>query len=130
MQILRCCALVMAFPAVAGAELRELSTDRPDTTESPYIVDAGHFQVESDLAAMSWGDGGREYTVMALNLKAGLTPFVDLQVMVEPLRAAWRLASPMAQGVGESAVRLKLNVWATTAAGRRWPSCRSSACRR
>jgi hypothetical protein len=24
--------------------MREMSTDRPDTTESPYTVDAGHFQ--------------------------------------------------------------------------------------
>jgi hypothetical protein len=26
--------------------MREMSTDRPDTTESPYSVDAGHFQLE------------------------------------------------------------------------------------
>ena len=26
--------------------MREMSTDRPDTTESPYTVDAGHYQVE------------------------------------------------------------------------------------
>lgn len=30
--------------------MREMSTDRPDTTESPYTVDAGHFQFELDLA--------------------------------------------------------------------------------
>jgi len=29
--------------------MRELSTDRPDKTESAYTVDAGHFQIESDL---------------------------------------------------------------------------------
>lgn len=26
--------------------MRELTTDRPDQTESPYTVDAGHFQVK------------------------------------------------------------------------------------
>ncbi|MFN9973748.1 MAG: transporter, partial [Phycisphaerae bacterium] len=26
--------------------LREVDTDRPDTTESPHTVDAGHFQIE------------------------------------------------------------------------------------
>src|SRR4051794_2985518 len=30
--------------------MRELSADRPDKTESPYTVDAGHFQLETDLA--------------------------------------------------------------------------------
>ena len=29
--------------------LRDLSTDRPDLTESPYTVDAGHVQWEIDL---------------------------------------------------------------------------------
>ena len=29
--------------------MREMSTDRPDKTESPYTVDAGHFQIETDL---------------------------------------------------------------------------------
>ena len=29
--------------------LRDLSTDRPDLTESPYTVDAGHFQIETDF---------------------------------------------------------------------------------
>jgi hypothetical protein len=29
--------------------MRELSTDRPDRTESPYTADAGHFQLEMDF---------------------------------------------------------------------------------
>gem|GEM_PF-5119181 len=28
--------------------MREFSTDRPDQTESPHTVDAGHFQIEVD----------------------------------------------------------------------------------
>src|SRR5215208_5769920 len=34
--------------------MRELSTDRPDKTESPYTVDAGHVQIEMDLASYSY----------------------------------------------------------------------------
>ena len=30
-------------------QLRSFETDRPDATESPYTVDAGHFQFETDL---------------------------------------------------------------------------------
>ena len=33
--------------------MREMSTDRPDLTESAYTVDAGHFQIETDLVSFS-----------------------------------------------------------------------------
>ena len=36
------------------ALLRELTTDRPDKTESPYTVDAGHVQIEADLVNYSY----------------------------------------------------------------------------
>lgn len=36
--------------AVPKALLREMTTDRPDVTESAYSVDAGHFQLETELA--------------------------------------------------------------------------------
>ena len=29
--------------------LRDMTTDRPDVTESPFTVDAGHIQIESNL---------------------------------------------------------------------------------
>jgi hypothetical protein len=31
--------------------LRDMTTDRPDTMESPFTVDAGHMQVETNLFA-------------------------------------------------------------------------------
>src|SRR5213592_1877389 len=37
------------FNPVPGDLLRELTPDRPDKTESPYTVDAGHFQLEMDV---------------------------------------------------------------------------------
>src|SRR6267143_1757097 len=33
---------------------REMSTDRPDKTESPYTVDAGHFQAEADILSYTY----------------------------------------------------------------------------
>lgn len=39
------------FQPTPNAQLREMSTDRPDKTESPYTVDAGRFQIETDLVA-------------------------------------------------------------------------------
>ena len=72
--------------------MRELSTDRPDKTESPYTVDAGHFQIESDLTIFEYdhdrSDGAHihneTWTVPSLNLKAGLCNFSDLQVVIFP----------------------------------------------
>ena len=38
------------FNPVPRDLMRELTPDRPDKTESPYTVDAGHFQLEMDFA--------------------------------------------------------------------------------
>lgn len=66
-------------------QMRPLSTDRPDRTESPYSVDAGHLQVESDLLSISWLDEGdyhfREGVVLGMNCKVGLTDRIDLQMV-------------------------------------------------
>src|SRR5437868_5206562 len=35
---------------VPASLMRELSADRPDKTDSPYTVDAGHYQIEMDFA--------------------------------------------------------------------------------
>ena len=48
--ILGLLTLVLSGAAARGAELRELSTDRPDTTESPFTVDRGHVQIELSFA--------------------------------------------------------------------------------
>src|SRR5688500_5011937 len=53
--------------------MREFSTDRPDVTESPYTVDAGHFQVEMSLVEYTLDDDGGaeldEFVVAPANLK-------------------------------------------------------------
>ena len=36
------------FHPTPFALMRELNTDRPDKTESPFTVDAGHYQIELD----------------------------------------------------------------------------------
>src|SRR5687767_4843881 len=38
--------------------MRDLATDRPDVTESPYTVDAGHFQAELSFIEYVSDDGG------------------------------------------------------------------------
>lgn len=109
---------------VPTALLREMSADRPDRTESPYTVDAGHFQVELDFinftADRDRSDGGdvrtKIWSIAPLNLKAGLSSRVDLQLVLEPYvrsRSVDRLTGVVikAAGFGDVTTRLKINFW-------------------
>lgn len=76
--------------------MREMATDRPDKTESPYTVDAGHFQIEMDLATFTYDkhnparDGTlvRTWNIAPMNLKVGLLNDVDAQFIVSRTRAS------------------------------------------
>ena len=100
-------AAVWGSAIIAAAELRPLSTDRPDTTESPYTVDAGHFQFEMELANASRDGGNREFSLGELNTKIGLDAATDLQV-VTPFYQQVRGGG---EGFGDVEIRLKHNLW-------------------
>ncbi len=104
--------------------LREMSTDRPDKTESPYTVDAGHFQFESDLVNYSHdhdessGLDSRidEWSIAPVNLKIGLSHRADLQMVFEPyrqIRTHHKTTGIKAfqTGFGDITTRLKVNLW-------------------
>lgn len=114
--------------------MREMSTDRPDKTESPYTVDAGHFQFEADLVNFTrnrdTNDGAntktRAYDVMAINAKAGLLNNLDIQFVVETFKYDKTtdfdaVTTEKKSGFGDITTRLKYNVWGndggTTALG-------------
>jgi len=101
---------------------RPLSTDRPDRTESPYTVDAGVFQAEVDLFtyggdASAGGEPGvqsNSFAVLPFNVKAGLLPNVDLQVVLETWAWNQQTAGGSTQrqrGLGAITVRTKFNLW-------------------
>ena len=64
------------FNPVPENLMRDLSPDRPDETESPYTVDAGHYQLEMDFANFTHDktDGTTTKTWEAgdFNLRIGL----------------------------------------------------------
>jgi hypothetical protein len=98
--------------------MREFSTDRPDVTESPYTVDAGHFQVEMSLVEYTHDDdqGAEldEFVVAPANLKVGLLNNVDLQLVVEPWvyqRGRVDGNEDSADGFGATQLRLKINLF-------------------
>ncbi len=71
--------------------MREFATDRPDQTESPSTVEAGHFQLEMDFA--NWTSDQersnrvdkwtREWGIAPLNLKLGLLNNIDIQLVID-----------------------------------------------
>ena len=105
--------------AAPAAGLRPLTTDRPDVTESPITVDAGHVQVELDFVnfARDREDGGRreEWGVLPFNLRFGLGRDIEAGLFVAPYvrRSATPragVASTMA-GFGDMTLRVKANSW-------------------
>ena len=105
-------------------QMREFSPDRPDKTESPYTVDAGHWQIEMDFLAYNRDHdtaGGanvlrQEYAVVPVNLKVGLLNQVDLQLLLAPFVHAGtqdRVTGGVSEqnGFGGVVLRTKVNVW-------------------
>lgn len=101
-------SLLLSLPALAFD--RELSADRPDTTESPITVEPGHFQIESSIWAFAKDGSDETWTVGEMNLKAGLTRSADLQLVLRP----WiheQTDDGTAEGFGDIEVRVKYNLW-------------------
>jgi hypothetical protein len=103
-----CLALAFSLPASGfSQELRPLSTDRPDTTESPHTVDAGHFQFELEAASWERDGGNNTYNFTELNAKVGLDRCTDLQLVL-PFFSHEEGGS---EGFGDMQLRLKRNIW-------------------
>ncbi len=102
--------------------LREFNTDRPDITESPLTVDAGHFQTETDIVNYTRSprdrDGTRteKYLFGSTNLRVGLTNNAEFDLLVQPFNAVrttmldpptttWKSGPDILQA------RLKLNLY-------------------
>jgi hypothetical protein len=94
------------FAPTPREQMRDMETDRPDTTESPYSVDAGHFQVEVDAVSGERDEGETELRLAATNLKVGLTSSTDLQLLFEPI-----VLRGGESALGDLTLRLKRNLW-------------------
>ncbi len=99
--------------------MREMSLDRPDVTESPITVDAGHFQFEISLIDYAYNDDGGvqsdTLSVLPSNIKIGLLNNVDIQFVFTP----YTRVESKADGAKDSEdgfsddtqIRLKINLW-------------------
>ncbi len=104
--------------------LRPMSTDRPDATESPYTVDAGHAQIELEVLSYLSDRRNpersstrvRELSLFAINLKAGVSSTVDVQLLLLPhslvrTKDLATGASGESEGFGDVGLRVKINLW-------------------
>jgi outer membrane putative beta-barrel porin/alpha-amylase len=108
--------------------LRDMTTDRPDTTETPFTVDAGHVQIESTLFGFtrSARDGVGVVTdtteIATTNVRIGLTNTVEASFVWQPygiVRAHDGRAGSVRQfGIGGLELRGKINLWGNDTFGK------------
>lgn len=100
--------------------MRELVTDRPDKTESPHTVDAGHYQIELDILSFTYAQDRKttaeEFAIAPINFKVGLLNDLDFQLIAETFnvqRTRDRAARTDEEisGFGDVTLRVKKNFW-------------------
>src|SRR6266566_2716636 len=104
--------------------VREITTDRPDKTESPFTVDSGHFQIEADILNYTYDRYNPARTdsrvetlrIAPMNLKVGLCNDVDLQLVLETYESVRTHdlttgAVRKNRGFGDILIRTKWNAW-------------------
>ena len=107
------------FNPVPENLMRDLSPDRPDETESPFTVDAGHYQLEMDFANFTYnksdGTTTKTWDVGDFNFKAGLLNHVDFQLVYDNYLNVHTEdssgKSTTQSGFGDFTTRLKVNLW-------------------
>ena len=107
------------FNPTPDADLRSLCTDRPTKSTSPCTVDAGHWQIESDVYNYTEQDSGGVSTTTHLignpTLKLGLTKNWDVELNIAPYEVAKVHDSNVGTrqtfgGVGDLFIRTKVNL--------------------
>lgn len=105
------------FNPTPADQLREMSTDRPDKTESPFTIDAGHVQIESDLINWTRNRGDSDFDgldIGGMNFRIGLTQALEIGAVVtafhyEETRVNGRKFTD--EGFGDVTLRMKYNFW-------------------
>jgi hypothetical protein len=103
--------------------MREISPDRPDKTDSPYTVDAGHFQLEMDFVNYTYDSPNsqhgniqsEEYQIAPMNFKVGVFNNTDFQLVLEPWQWQRTESNNLGRvqhqsGFGDTTLRIKENL--------------------
>lgn len=109
------------FAPTPQSLLRDMTTDRPDATESPFTIDAGHLQVEANLFgyARSRPDTDGTFTdtdeIATTNVRIGLSNDIEIGFVWQPYGSVC-IDSPdegtlRDSGIGGLDIRGKVNLW-------------------
>src|SRR6476620_687888 len=73
--------------------MREFDPDRPDVTDSPFTIDAGHIEFETGLFSYDLsrpdheGVVAEEFDIGATDIRLGITNYAELGLFVQPLNS-------------------------------------------
>ena len=109
------------FNPTPDDQMRSFATDRPTKSDSPYTVDAGHFQYEADIVNWIYDRYNSSQTTVSNVivgdpvLKAGLTNNTDLEVAFTPINLNQTNnqvtgVKNTAAGFGDVYTRMKFNL--------------------
>jgi hypothetical protein len=110
------------FDPTPDSLLRDMDTDRPNVTNTPHTIDAGHWQLETgilDYAGYrddSFGEDlhSDDFAFGQFNLRLGILNHLELNAVVdlyEDDRTVSNGAVSRASGFGDTIVGGKLNLW-------------------
>jgi hypothetical protein len=109
------------FDPVPDDLMRKFAPDRPTKGFSVRTIDAGHFEIETDLVnyTVSNSPGGLIHSVQGLDptLKLGLTNWMDFEVQLNGLQYTETFEGPSpfnfqnATGFGDVFLRTKINLF-------------------
>lgn len=110
------------FNSVPDDLMRSFSPDRPTKSNSPYTVDAGHFQYEMDFASWTYDHYSPDSTTTSSlvlsdpTFKVGLTQNMDFELALSPFTLNYRgnhilNTHNTSSGFGDIYTRIKYNLF-------------------
>lgn len=114
----------MLFNPTPDNQLRDMDTDRPNVTNTPHTIDAGHWQIETGVMDFTYyrddssGDdvSSDDFAFGQLNFRLGVLDNLELNAVVNAYETERdhnisSHATFRASGFGDTIVGGKLNLW-------------------
>ena len=121
------------FDAVPAEALRPMDTDRPNVTNTPHTIDAGHLQIETGLVdyahfcdPASGSDDSSDMLVLGrMNFRLGLLDRLEANLVVDARDFLWNRdnlarTKTAINGPGDVIAGGKLNLWGDNGSDAPW----------
>jgi hypothetical protein len=108
------------FDPVPDGNLRSMNPDRPNHTDSPLTIDAGHIEIEAGLADFlrNWGSPGATQTSFStgeINTRLGISDTVELNLAITTFTT-----TNGGRGLGDVYAGGKINLWGNDGSSDSW----------